>query len=617
MKVKLGQAVKMFFGNSSLEMVYLEAIANSLDAEATEININISIDPYSQTESLEITIEDNGLGFTDDRYNKFCKLFDVDESSHKGLGRLVFPFYFEGISISSHYEETLKREFNFDEDIDEDSSTITEIEKTPSGTTIKLKDYILTKLGKNTFISPKYLKQRILEEFYSRLFIYKQNKKDVSIKITSIIENKEQKEIITSKKIPTLTKVEIDSTVNLFDKFQLYYSIVEVEAADSSFVAAVSVDNRTIKVDIVAEENIPMDYKMVFLLFSSLFTGKVDHLRQNLTLSEIEIKNVTALFRKEVAKIIEQKIPRIAERNNETKKNLIDTFPHLSGYFDTNNIGYISRKDILKKAQNDFFLEQKNILETKTLTDEQYDKAMEMSSRSLAEYVLYREKIIGKLEKNTAENSEADIHNLIMPQNMVLKDNTDLSTIYKNNLWLLDDKYMTYSTAMSEKSMKDIIEEITKEPSTKDLSTPNIAVIFSDNPNSEENKSVDVVIVELKKRGIKLAKTEEVISQLKQRATKLMQLYPNKIQRIWFYGIVEFNDEFKLSLKNDEYTPLYSKDSLYYKENRVYLNLDDDKPYMIGTYILSIDAFIEDAKARNSTFLQILKDGFQKEQEDE
>jgi hypothetical protein len=129
---------------------------------------------------------------------------------------------------------------------------------------------------------------------------------------------------------------------------------------------------------------------------------------------------------------------------------------------------------------------------------------------------------------------------------------------------------MTYSTAMSEKSMKDIIEEITKEPSTKDLSTPNIAVIFSDNPNSEENKSVDVVIVELKKRGIKLAKTEEVISQLKQRATKLMQLYPNKIQRIWFYGIVEFNDEFKLSLKNDEYTPLYSKDSLYYKENRDY-----------------------------------------------
>ncbi|WP_131726148.1 hypothetical protein [Chryseobacterium sp. Leaf405] len=41
MKVKLGQAVKMFFGISSLEMVYFEAISNALDAEATEINIDI------------------------------------------------------------------------------------------------------------------------------------------------------------------------------------------------------------------------------------------------------------------------------------------------------------------------------------------------------------------------------------------------------------------------------------------------------------------------------------------------------------------------------------------------------------------------------------------------
>ena len=42
MKVKLDQAVKMFFGNSSLEMVYFEAIANALDANATEIEIKIS-----------------------------------------------------------------------------------------------------------------------------------------------------------------------------------------------------------------------------------------------------------------------------------------------------------------------------------------------------------------------------------------------------------------------------------------------------------------------------------------------------------------------------------------------------------------------------------------------
>ena len=56
---------------------------------------------------------------------------------------------------------------------------------------------------------------------------------------------------------------------------------------------------------------------------------------------------------------------------------------------------------------------------------------------------------------------------------------------------------------------------------------------------------------------------------------------------------------------------LYSKDSLYYKENEWYTDLSDDsKPYKVGTYILSIDAFLKDAKAHNEVFLNILKDGF-------
>ena len=59
MKVKLSEAVKIFFSNSSLEMVFFEAISNSLDAEATKIDIDISIESFSQPETL--TIEIKGL----------------------------------------------------------------------------------------------------------------------------------------------------------------------------------------------------------------------------------------------------------------------------------------------------------------------------------------------------------------------------------------------------------------------------------------------------------------------------------------------------------------------------------------------------------------------------
>lgn len=160
--------------------------------------------------------------------------------------------------------------------------------------------------------------------------------------------------------------------------------------------------------------------------------------------------------------------------------------------------------------------------------------------------------------------------------------------------------------------MTEVLDEITQKANNpEDDGRPDIAIMFSDNPEKAENNSVDVVIIELKKRGISLAKTEEAESQLQQRAIKLLKHYPNKIQRMWFYGIVEFTDEFKLSLRNNHYTPLYSKDSLYYKENEWYTDLaDDSKPYKVGTYILSIDAFIKDAKANNELFLNILKEGF-------
>lgn len=45
--------------------------------------------------------------------------------------------------------------------------------------------------------------------------------------------------------------------------------------------------------------------------------------------------------------------------------------------------------------------DQKTVLEAEYLDEEKYDKAMDLSSRSLAEYILYREKIISKLETIT------------------------------------------------------------------------------------------------------------------------------------------------------------------------------------------------------------------------
>ncbi len=155
MKVKLSQAVKMFFGNSSLEMVYFEAIANALDANATDIFIKISVKALNKHETLKIEISDNGDGFTDDRYKKFSNLFDVDESSHKGLGRLVYLCYFENVTITSYYNNVNKREFDFSDGFEEKKCKITSVSKTDSGTTFKMGNYALQKIAKGEYIDPK------------------------------------------------------------------------------------------------------------------------------------------------------------------------------------------------------------------------------------------------------------------------------------------------------------------------------------------------------------------------------------------------------------------------------------------------------------------------------
>lgn len=621
MQVNIKQAIRLFFSNPSLDMVFIEAIANSLDADASKISICISIDELGKQETLKITVQDNGVGFTQERYGKFCKLLQVEDSTHKGVGRLVYLYYFDTIEVSSIFNKQ-HRTFLYNTSFDEANSNMVlePIDSQEQRTILNFSNCTLKRLSSYNSILPDSLKRMILEEFLPRFYVYKEEGKEIEIDIELKIGKVKKNQFIGNRKVtislndlPVLKVEEVNaSQIRMFEDMVLQYSIEKKESYVAPFIiTALCIDNRAYKLsDIISSDNIPWGYELIFLLKSSIFNGQVDPSRQTLTLRDELLKSVKQIFRTKIANIIQQDIPSFKESNEKTRLSLSKSYPHLLGYFEDEEIGIVSRSKSLEIAQQKFLRDQKTVLEAEYLDGEKYEKAMDLSSRSLAEYILYREKIISKLETITNKDSEATIHNLILPKRSILKNNQNVTAIYNNNLWLLDNKYMTYTTAMSERTMQEVVEEITQGVEHgSDSNRPDLAIIFSDNPEDLSCK-VDVVIIELKKRGIKLSKTEEVISQLKQRATKLMNYYPNRIQRIWFYGIVEFNDEFKLSLKNEHYTPLFSKDTLYYKENEWYLSLESDIPYKVGTYILSIDAFIKDAKAHNEIFLNILKEGF-------
>ena len=621
MQVDLQNAVKHFYPNPSLEMVFYEAVMNAIDAEATMVEINIDIDDFNKPDTLRIRIEDNGHGFDDYSFSKFSKLLRIDDENHKGIGRLVFLHYFQKLDVTSKFKGNC-RTFTFTGDFEGDNK-LDKIDTETNSTVLKFSGYSKKSIKTYDYLKPEVIKKSLELHFFPVFHTRKLNGKElvITISLSTLVENRDygfysDTKQIDVKNLPQLKVASFDAeNLDLFQDMKMHYSISR-DFQSTTVITAVCAEGRTIPLDLLSIENIPEGYQIIFLLYSEYFTGKVNSSRDNLDIDDYEFRLVKRLFTKNIAKVLEIEVPSIKERNEKVQNSLSEHFPHLEGYFEKETVGLINRSTSLDVAQKKFFNAQKEILECTTLSETQYRKSIEISSRLLMEYILYRTKIINKLKEIDPSSPEADIHNIIVPMKRTLQDSDFINDIYANNAWLLDDKYMTYSKILSDKEMDKLIGEICldEEMVEKDDSRPDIAIIFSNDPGARAK--VDVVIVELKKLDLKLANREEVVSQLKQRARKLLKYYPDKIERIWFYGIVDIDKDFRVSLKENEFTELFSNGQLFYKEQKIIVDEEKDISVLTGLYILSFDAFLRDAECRNSTFLKILKEGMKRYVED-
>lgn len=614
MEVNIQKAVKIFFSNSSFEMIYNEALANALDAGANEIRINISLPNKTQLQNLHLTISDNGAGFDDIRFGKFSKLFDVEEQSHKGLGRLVYLCYFDIIHIESIYNEgTKKRTFTFNNEFNGES-TVEDIPSSSNGSSLTMVGFSGERLHRSDNINPSHIKTLLLENFYIRLYKKKLNRERIRILIESHIEGRKMEAIVDTDLMPDFTILPLEHQLELFNSIDLYYSVRETDELGKKPITAIAVDDRCHKVEIIDDENLPIGYEMIFFMISESFQGAIDESRQNFTLSGTDFSNIKRLFREGIARVINENFPRIAEANKEREESLKNTYPHLNGYFKTSDIGFSSHNDILKDAQEKFFSDQREILSATILSDEQYEKSLTLAARSLAEYILFRQNVISKMKALDKNNLEADLHNLIAPKGSEFQEGEFYKDLYCNNVWVLDDKFMSYCTVLSETEMSKIIDVITNgEVKDSDDDRPDITLFFSADP-TKESRMLDVVVVELKRLGINAEQNSIVEFQLDTRTQRLAEFYDKRIQRMWFYGIVEFDERYETHLVNNGYNPLFSNGSIYFKSKTVYTDKSKSFGVIQNSYIMDFRALVEDANSRNETFLKILKHQFENPQ---
>ncbi|KVG79839.1 histidine kinase [Burkholderia ubonensis] len=611
MDIETSSAIKLFFPNPSLALIYYEAIANALDAGATNIEISISIQSFSASETLNVKVTDNGTGFTDESFDRFKTLMKPKDGFHKGIGRLVFLNYFSTVEIDSQWDEN-RRRFTFKENFNGKS----EIEKLPNPVSPNKTTLLFTKFSKGKVKSyddlrPQNLKEKIITHFLPTLNDLRDKKVDFKIKISlETDESNAQKEFfssdttITSDDLPEMQLKQIlDDAIDAHSVINMHYYVKET-TSPSNLLTAVNIDGRTIPISIIKPSSIPYGHTVIFIFSSELFEASADSSRQKLELPDglSEVALYTTL-RREIGNILAEKIPKISESNAKVKIKFEEQFPHLLGFFEGATVGLIDREEALENAQQKFFQIQKEILECETLSDSIYQKSLDASARTLTEYILYREKIISKMKSMTSDNSEDEIHNLIVPRRVDFHKDAIASDVYQNNAWLLDDKFMTFRTILSEARMDKVINAIRLdgEPSGEN-GRPDIAMIFSADP--ADSTPVDVVVIEIKKKSDDEKENQYAINQLLERADKLAQHCTN-IQRIWYYAVLQINDSFARSLRQQKWAPLFSKGRVYYQEFPT--ERPDRTVVPTPMFVMSFDAIVSDAQSRNHTFLEILR----------
>lgn len=627
MNVNLHGAVKTLSKNLNFLQPIYEAISNSLEANATEIVIDVH---YIDT-ALDIlgaknqkisgfTVIDNGDGFTKTNKKSFLTLWS-QEKMHlgcKGSGRITWLAVYNTIKITSHIvnEQTqVDMLFNIefkDEDIKE---TVLGSNILKNKTIIKF-EHINDKYQNSS--ERKYNLNQLLDaiknHFALKLFLLNKENKSFSIRLR---DGEKEIEINNTNILNFANKnfVIIDHRTKQEYEFTLYYCFKNDNKAVTTL--GYCANNR-----LVQEEKSGL-YKLhnkdsYYIAVSSQYLDQmVDENRSQFNTlmyqkERLDIAlNMEQIHREvfvQISLLILERYPEIEVLNEKEIKNSMKEAPYLTGYITKNEDTIKNKKKILEEAKRQFEKDKievkgkfENLLKSKSIETEEFactlNNLSSIAAAELGEYILYRENIIKALEKAIKDKNKKEefIHNIFMPKGKTAFNDThnqhDLS-----NMWLLDDKFMTFTYAASDATIDNIIQDILKENEKRNMGNkkPDLTILF----NKETNK--DAIVIEFKGANVPLGQKETAIAEIG-RNVNLIKKNLTDVNMIWAYIITKIDNEFAFSLESSGYIPLFTNSNqgnIFYQYN---------PKAMAHLFALDLESIVGDAFARNSTFLEILK----------
>lgn len=641
-EVEISAILKNLNGNITFLQPALEAIANSLEANATEIRVELikneqmSIDEkVAKINSYIIT--DNGDGFNEANIESFKKLWSDHklDLGCKGSGRFTWLKVFKNILIESEVKATNMRvtiPFSVNYGNQDIASSLSDNKVEQNITRITFTD--LTEEYFKSTTDKKFKRDKrenadlnvIHDKIYSsllvKLFLLKQN--GIKFDICLVLEKQEMH--ITNDSIPTLELENFTISADYLNQpeipFTLYY-IFNKNNKNSKKVylcAAGRIVTTLTDDDLGFSANLPNKDSFEMLLCSEYLDKNVSDDRT--TLSGLEglkqatldkpliMATIVNCLKKKVNEIILNQYPDLVDTNSTIIENAVNRAPHLTKYIRETPDLLVSEASLITAAQKTFNAKKIEIQRkfTGLLTVANVDPnelnntlsdISEMALSELGEYILYRDAIIRALQNAISDTTKNEdfIHDIFMPRRSKAALHSDG---YATNLWLFDDKFMTFTYAFSDTNFKQIIETIFDNATAltdelgMDLKKPDLAIFF----NKEISR--DALIVEFKGANAPLGEKEKAIGEIGRNCLLLKEKVP-EINTIWAYIVTNIDHEFEVSLRGNGYKPRFTNAN----DGKIMYFYNDSVP--VHVYALDLGAITADALARNKTFLDILK----------
>ena len=609
---------------------------NKEDNYTPEVHLKILFDE----DQCQIELKDNGEGFTEDNIKYFDELDAKNREKEQlnfhplGQGRLAIVYFSDFAEYETVYKDkqnVYKRRIipypNTESGLF--SCSLFSEETLTANDTYTVLKIIINKQNSygraKTFFKRHPTSSDIKKWFIETFFPFIVNNDDLTI----FINFNNEKETINKDSIEKeIEPLPFDVTFQYNGKhaFQLWIIKKDGEMRGESPIDCFA---RNLKADLVEGKIsylIDNPEGFLFYLTSEYFDEYVNTKGDKIEISYDDVEKIN----QEVNRVLDDKFKSIIQRNQRKTKQNLDSFkkkyPSLEPFINDENVingkGVLNGDEIVKKA-----VDEKSRIEKKFWThiddyqgndgNESFDDTEEcqkLINSSLHIYVKHRDVVLNKLHdllpyfKEGAEEKpelESTVHELFFRRGTTLKDSSNINHLH--NLWILDDKFTTFSNDFQAKSTK----------SGQPLSD---IYLWADHPE----KTKQVLILELKsttKAHNAGDSKEGMIAQIR-RYAKDFYMNPTKVlnwdvdtEKVQYTGIIlarksDINKELTSNSVCRYYEIPFLSNSFFLDDEFSKGNDDPRNKKAIRIELYSFEDIYDLASGRNEVFSKLLKNEF-------